>query len=53
MNQVIDQVPAIRKKGEAVIVPVVEEESVVTKRFVLKEETHLMRRRCWSERSTG
>lgn len=45
MNQVIDQIPAIRKKGEVVIVPVVEEELVVTRRLVLKEEIHLIRRR--------
>jgi uncharacterized protein (TIGR02271 family) len=45
VNKVVDEAPAIRKKGDVVIVSVVEEEIVVTKRLVLKEEIHLIKRR--------
>ncbi len=45
INRVVGERPSIRQKGETVIVPVVEEELVVTKRLVLKEEIHLIRRR--------
>jgi uncharacterized protein (TIGR02271 family) len=45
VNRVVNAVPAIRRKGDTVIVPVVEEELVVTKRLVLKEEIHLIKRR--------
>ena len=45
VNKVVNEAPAIRKKGDIVIVPVVEEEIVVTKRLVLKEEIHLIKRR--------
>lgn len=45
VNRVIPEMPSIRKKGDTVIVPVVEEEIVVTKRLVLKEEIYLMKRR--------
>jgi len=45
VNRVVSQVPEMRKKGDTVIVPVVEEELVVTKRLVLKEEIHMIRHR--------
>jgi uncharacterized protein (TIGR02271 family) len=45
VNRVVSEAPAVRKKGEVVIVPVVEEELVITKRLVLKEEIHLITRR--------
>jgi uncharacterized protein (TIGR02271 family) len=45
VNRVIKEIPPIRTKGRVVIVPVVEEELVVTKRLVLKEEVHLIQRR--------
>ena len=45
LNRVVHEIPAVRKKGDTVIVPVVEEEIVVTKRLVLKEEVHLIKRR--------
>ena len=45
VNRVVSEAPAVRKKGDVVIVPVVEEEIVVTKRLVLKEEIHLVKRR--------
>lgn len=45
VNKVITEIPAVRKKGDTVIVPVVEEELIVKKRLVLKEEIHLIKRR--------
>jgi uncharacterized protein (TIGR02271 family) len=45
INRVVTEPPRVRKKGDTVIVPVVEEELVVTKRLVLKEEIHLVKRR--------
>lgn len=45
VNRVVDAPPRIRTEGDTIIVPVVEEEIVVTKRLVLKEELHLIRRR--------
>jgi uncharacterized protein (TIGR02271 family) len=45
VNRVVSEAPAIRKVGDTVIVPVVEEELVITKRLVLKEEIHLKKRR--------
>jgi hypothetical protein len=39
------ETPSIRRKGDTVIVPVVQEELVVTKRLVLKEEIHLIKHR--------
>lgn len=41
----VDQAPAIRHEGETMIVPVVAEVLVVTKRLVLREELHVTRRR--------
>jgi len=45
VGRVVTEPPAVRRKGDTVIVPVVEEELVVTKRLVLKEEIHLIKRR--------
>jgi uncharacterized protein (TIGR02271 family) len=45
INRVVSEEPKVRKKGDTLIVPVVEEEIVVTKRLVLKEEIHLVKRR--------
>jgi len=45
VNRVIDEVPKVRKKGGVIIVPVVEEQMVISKRLVLKEEIHMTRRR--------
>src|SRR5690348_8594172 len=44
VNKVIDSVPRIRTSGDTIIVPVVEEEVVITKRLILKEELHIQRR---------
>ncbi|SRR5579884_350913 len=43
-KRVVQSVPAVRKVGTTLIIPVVEEELVVTKRLVLKEEIHLVTR---------
>ncbi|HEY0832994.1 MAG TPA: YsnF/AvaK domain-containing protein [Azospirillum sp.] len=40
----VDAVPDTRQEGDVLIVPVVEEELVVTKRLVLKEELHIRKR---------
>jgi uncharacterized protein (TIGR02271 family) len=45
VNRVVDEAPKSRRRGDTVIVPVVEEELVITKRLVLKEEIHLIKRR--------
>ena len=45
VNRVVEDIPPARRSGNTVIVPVVEEELVVTKRLVLKEEIHLIKRR--------
>jgi len=45
VNREVREVPAVRRAGDTIIVPVVEEELVVTKRLVLKEEIHLVKRR--------
>jgi uncharacterized protein (TIGR02271 family) len=45
VNRVVDTPPVIRTEGDLTIVPIVEEEVVVEKRLVLKEELHIRRRR--------
>jgi len=45
VNRVVAAAPGIRKVGDTTIIPVVEEELVVTKRLILKEELHVTRRR--------
>ena len=45
IDRVVESPPPVRKEGSTIIVPVVQEEIVVTKRLVLKEEVHLIRRR--------
>lgn len=44
VNRVIDKIPPVRNEAGTVIVPVVEEELVITKQLVLKEEIHLVKR---------
>lgn len=43
IGRVVDAVPPIRTEGDTTILPVVEEEVVVTRRLLLKEEVHLRR----------
>jgi len=45
VNQVVNAAPKSRRMGDTLIIPVVEEELVVTKRLVLKEEIHLITHR--------
>ena len=45
VGRYVDAVPPIRQEGDITIVPIVEEEVVVTKRLVLREEVHLHRTR--------
>ncbi|WP_207460187.1 YsnF/AvaK domain-containing protein [Azospirillum sp. SYSU D00513] len=40
----VDAVPEPRREGDVLIVPVIEEELVVTKRLVLREELHIRTR---------
>src|SRR5947209_13834403 len=37
VNRVVEQPPAIRRSGDTIIVPVVEEQVTITRRLVLKE----------------
>ena len=41
VNRYVDEVPSVRYEGETMIVPVVREELVVTKRLLLVEEVHV------------
>ena len=45
VNRVVKEMPQVRKTGDRIIVPVVEEEVVITKRLILKEEIHLVKKR--------
>jgi uncharacterized protein (TIGR02271 family) len=45
VHKVVEEAPRVRTVGSTIIVPVVEEELVVTKRLVVKEEIHLIQRR--------
>ena len=45
INRVVDRAPKMQRTGDTVIIPVVEEELVLTKRLVLKEEIHLITHR--------
>ena len=51
INQVVTEAPQVRQEGDTLIFPVVEEEIVVSKRLVLKEEI-LVRRTREQTRST-
>jgi len=43
VGRVVDAVPPVRQEGDVTIMPVVEEELVVVRRLVLKEEVHIRR----------
>ncbi len=45
VNRVVTEAPPVRREGETTIIPVLQEELVITKRLVLKEEIHLVRHR--------
>lgn len=44
VGRVVDVPPETRREGDVLIVPVLEEELVVTKRLILKEEVHIIQR---------
>lgn len=43
IGRIVDAVPPVRQDGDVTIMPIVEEELVVIRRLVLKEEVHLRR----------
>jgi uncharacterized protein (TIGR02271 family) len=45
VNRVVDAIPPMREEGDILVIPVVEEELVIQKRLVLKEEIHIRRTR--------
>ena len=45
VNRIVAEAPAVRTEGDTLIVPLLEEELVVEKRLVLKEELRITRRR--------
>lgn len=45
LNRPVSAMPEMREEGDILIIPVVEEEVVIQKRLVLKEEIHVHRRR--------
>ena len=45
INRPVDAMPETREEGDTIIVPVVEEEVIVEKRLILKEEIHIHRHR--------
>jgi len=51
VGRVVDAPPPVRTVADTVIVPVVEEELVLSTRWVVKEEIHLTRRRSEESRS--
>ncbi len=45
VNKRVDTMPAIQTVGDTIIVPVVEEEVVIERRLILKEELHIRKTR--------
>jgi uncharacterized protein (TIGR02271 family) len=45
VNRVVDAIPELREEGDVLVIPVVEEEIVIRKRLVLREEIRVTRRR--------
>lgn len=45
LNSIVAELPQARQEGDTMIVPVVEEVLVVEKRYRIKEEVHIRRRR--------
>ena len=43
VGRVVDAMPPVRQEGDVTIMPVVEEELVVVRRLVVKEEVHIRR----------
>ena len=53
VNRTVDTAPQTRQEGDWLIVPVVQEELVVQKRFVVKEEVRIRKRTVTEERELG
>lgn len=45
VNQPVNRPPVVRRQGDTLIIPVLEEELVITRRLVLREEIHVTSRR--------
>ena len=45
VNRVVETAPEVRRSGDTIIIPVVEEQLITTRQLVLKEEVHVIRRR--------
>jgi uncharacterized protein (TIGR02271 family) len=45
VGRVVESIPSMREEGDVLVIPVVEEELIIQKRLVLKEEIHIKRRR--------
>ena len=43
IGRIVETIPPVRQEGDVTIMPVVEEEVIVTRRLVLREEVHLRR----------
>ena len=43
VNRVVESVPETRQEGDVLIIPIVEEEVVLVRRLVLREELHVRR----------
>ncbi len=51
VDRVIDEPVSIRREGETLVIPVVEEVLIVEKRYLLKEEIHVTRRQVKTQTS--
>lgn len=45
VNRIVEQLPEVRREGDVLVIPVVEERLIVEKQLVLKEEIHVRRER--------
>lgn len=45
VDRPVEAIPEVRREGDTIVIPIVEEVLVVEKRLVLKEELHVTRRR--------
>lgn len=45
VNRIVAELPQVRHEGDTMVIPVVEEVLVVEKRYRIKEEVHIRRRR--------
>lgn len=45
VHRVVETAPPVRQEGDTTIIPIMEEELVIQKRLVVREEIHITRRR--------